>query len=79
MNESQHRANDVYHCFRSRDSEFKMLTIHYWHTGDQRPGARPDEIAFPLLSLTVPSMKRDQELRRLSMPAFAEEEDFASF
>ena len=78
MNESMHRTNNVLHAFSS-DRAFKMLTIHYWHTGDQRPGARPDEISFPSLSLTVNSMKRHQELRRSSMPAFAEEEDLASF
>ena len=79
MNKSQHQKNDVHHCFRSQASDFKMLTIHYWHTGEQRGGARRNEIAFPLLSLTISSMRRDQEFRRLSMPAFAEEEDLASF
>ena len=78
MNESQHQKNEVYHCFRSQVGDFKMLTIHYWHTGEQRGGAHPNEIAFPLLSLTQSSMRRDQEFRRLSMPAFAEEEDLAS-
>jgi len=47
-----------------------MMTIHYWYTEKQRSGARPDEIEFPSLKLTPSSMRRDQKLRRLSMPPF---------
>ena len=78
MNEAQHQRNEVYHRFCGNGASFKMLTVHYWYTGVKRGGARPDEIAFPLLSLTQSSMRRDQEFRCLSMPAFAKEEDLAS-
>ena len=56
-----------------------MMTIHYWYTGKQRGGARPNEIEFPSLKLTPSSMRRDQKLRRSSMPPFVNQPTLPSY
>ena len=78
MNETQHQVNEVSHRFNSNGRSFTMMTIHYWYTGVKRGGARPDEIAFPSLNLTQSSMRRDQKLRHMLMPAFVNEQTFPS-